>query len=330
MSTDCLYLGNLIAKANSVSITYFDKALKTRAYGDEKVNSYKLLGELERKNCPFIILLDRRCTLNDADAFKTITNAQCIRQTVLQAFFPPDTKLESKNIAFNTIFNESVVAWSDRPTSEQFLEFAKGAVKEKLLIKDSVFLAMSIKDGEIFNANKSIGRFYDEGKVWIFNEKYDYDPCLVDIVPETSESKIEKFSIKYESKEFVNFHTLAKFTREELATIINKYPRLFSDLVKRGSSYFDKEAHENVLCHPEEFALPEEKEALEAEIVEPDEFLELIQQPSNDENKEATLGLELCHSCENYWPEEQIELYPLNGKEVQLCGPCSTAFEDRD
>lgn len=306
-----LYFANLIFCSERIEIIYFDNEIQIAYFYKEPTKVCKLIGELERNNTHFILLIDKKCHFFNSKLFLTVVNADGMDREVLNEFFTehynakPIEKNKSK--LFNILFKEflrtnkiSVLNKSD------FNFFLNCADQVDLATEDLLFLAFSPMANEIFNSNKGLGRSYDSDRVWHFDENYDLPVKPINMQP-TNYTVDEFCSIYEKSGTHAYSRIFDHFSENELTEIVSRFPKLFSDLVKFGYSKYDKEFYE-------EFNIKD--------VITDDEdadFEEYL-----DECYEAPSGTALCISCENFIIEHETDPIVLEGgKSARICRDCS-------
>src|SRR6187551_3140943 len=67
-------------------ICFKDGVIQMHSYTNQKGSIYKFIGKLERENCPFILLLDRKCSIFNSKNIATVINADSIDYETLHIF----------------------------------------------------------------------------------------------------------------------------------------------------------------------------------------------------------------------------------------------------
>jgi hypothetical protein len=316
VNNDKYHFAGLLMRSSEINILYYEDTFKHLTYPSGKTYSvYQKVGELERKNIPFILLMDTKCEINKAGTFMTIINADCHKREMVDNCYcdtvSPLGPKATKSQLFNHIFADYVDLNAVKSEQENFHCFTLGAAQDDLITKDLVFLAISTKDGAIYNAGKGIGHRYDFDKIWLFDEKYDYNPKTVDLKL-TSQEKYEEFCYFYENEGYVNGTVLGRYDVHELAKIVTKYPVLFADIVAKGWSRHSEAYNKYVWDNMDDFSIAAEEED--------DEYQEYY-----DLADDAPKHTKMCFSCSSYVFEKEVTGIILEGKNVDICADCMTS-----
>lgn len=306
-------LPNLILNHKTVDIIYFEEKIKIKTFHKEIGPVFALIGRLEENDVPFILLIDKKCQVRLSKSYTAVVNADCLAYKQLQEFFPEDkdVKNQDKSDLFNTIAKDHIEEFS-KSFAERFEYFCRSIAYEDLIIKDLIFVAISSEDGNIYNLNKAVGLSFDNGKIWYFDEEYNYNSKIVDmIIPATKVDRVSEFSFNYETeKSYVNIAKLEPYTTAEVAEIVSKYPILFADLIKRNFSRYNKTAYE--LMEPLEEGMEEEDDRSFLDTLDEYEELEF----------NAPLDTKCCWACSNYFPKDQVKNVMVDKAWISLCEDC--------
>lgn len=317
LENDPYYFANLIMKSGELNLIYFDNGIVVKRARKEKPTMFRLIGELERENKQFILLIDKKCSIFDpVNKDLTVVNAKCLTQELLDSHFDQsNTSVKDKNKLFNALFHEFIDDNTDVVFKDAVEWFARAAASDNLIKKESLFIVMSTKNGTIYNTTGSLGKAYNEGKIWFFNEDYDYNPDEIDKPvpaekPASTINVVEKFCEEYENYDRMSLKDLLGLNREELEEIVRKYPTLFSDLIRSGYSYFDGTGNAEYI---ERFSVDEEDDDDEEEFDIADYY---------EESSRAPMGYRMCYHCQEYVPIGETEDISIGDNMVKLCTKC--------
>jgi hypothetical protein len=348
-----LFSQSIAKSKKGIDIVYYDKGVNFKEFAPGSLSAHRKIGELERKNIPFILLIDRECELATVDGNNPlVVNANYLTYDRLSDILGQNTEGGDKSKLFRIMFDEYVRDNTDKSLAACFSYFLEGGKQDGTITKDLIFLLMNAKTGLILNGNPSIGVSYDRDKVWYYNEEYDYDMTRGSIEQPISEAarfngstnslknlkafmeardkKLEKrpldFDEVFKNKTLISWKTLKHYSEEDLAKIIETHPKLFSDMVKKKFSYYDESSYSaKEEAYIKLFAEPEHEED------EDDDQNTFIEQ-YREEEYDAPIGTKCCYACLNYFPERDMETVEVNeddGPElVDICADCKEAAKE--
>lgn len=313
-----MYLSSSIIDSENTNIMYFDDGtIRNMAFYQEKIKAIRLIGELERRNLPFILTINKHCRIfNGTNRHLTVVNADCIDHKILvDHFFQDQTKETDKAKLFDYLFNEFLSFNNHSTLKVNFPKFLSSAANDRLISTSSLFIVMSMEDGLIYNASTSLGKEYDGGKAWFFDEKYvQIKPEVVK--PLSMEEKIEEFACLYEGGKVVGANLISHYNEDELAEIVKRYPLLFAEVVDNGYSYYSRYRNESILRHLSDYIIFEDEEE------EEDDVEAQYMEEYKENEYEAPPGTVLCYQCENYCAVHTAEKVQINNEVVNLCDAC--------
>lgn len=323
-SSDPYFFSNKILASKKIDFIYFDGVIKFAQYTNKFGHAFILLGMLERNNLPFIMMLNRKCDVfYDKETIPTVVNADGIRYDKLYTIFDSERKEESKAKLLHTLFKNCIQFKGEGLTDASFYHFIHAGANVDVVTKDLLFIAMSPRTGNTYNANPHIGKFYNDKRVWLFNEVYDYDPKEVDMTPR---DKVEEFIERFHQNRLVNASSFDELNEAEITEVIKLYPMIFADVVLTNAAWYDKADNEKIKNNPDDYSLfkylgDDVKEKSSEE--ELNEFLDVACGIDDiPEMDDIPLSMTFCAYCDNVFPKNQTELVHFDEKDRDVCMDC--------
>src|SRR5436190_1730644 len=98
LKAEKLHLPSVILYAKSVNVLFYEEGeIKNKICSNNRIQIYKIIGELERKDLPFILLIDKKCDIFHAKDFLTVINADCVKRDLLGGFIHGEIDPNEKN-----------------------------------------------------------------------------------------------------------------------------------------------------------------------------------------------------------------------------------------